>query len=357
MRVGRAADNDIVISSRLVSHHHLEVDIRAGQVAITDLKSTNGTQVNGTRIAPNQRVPLHAGDVIRVGDLTGNSLQITLGGAEGDLRTRSAGMLDLGKLAKQPSVLIGRAASCDLVMPHPSVSKHHAMISRQRGVILIQDLGSTNGTFVNGARITQAYLRDGDEIRVGPFNLVYDGHQQNLAGSRRLGHRLDAIQLIRQVKGGMTILNNVSVSIQSSEFVALVGGSGAGKSTLMKALNGYEPATRGQLLIDGEDLYGRLDMYRTEMGYVPQDDIIHRELPVRLALWYAAKLRLPDASSTEIERSIDDSLKAVEMLDHQKKKVKDSGNASPSPRNCWRNPPCSSSTSRPPAWIPASKRK
>jgi len=91
----------------------------------------------------------------------------------------------------------------------------------------------------------------------------------------------------------------------------------------MKALNGYEPATKGQLLIDGEDLYSRLDMYRTEMGYVPQDDIIHRELPVRLALWYAAKLRLPDASSHEIKEAIDDALKAVEMTEHQNKRVKD----------------------------------
>ncbi|MEW5940550.1 MAG: ATP-binding cassette domain-containing protein, partial [Chloroflexota bacterium] len=131
------------------------------------------------------------------------------------------------------------------------------------------------------------------------------------------------IRLLRQVKGGHIILNDVSVSISSSEFVALVGGSGAGKSTLMKALNGYEPATKGQLLIDGQDLYSRLDLLRTEMGYVPQDDIIHRELPVRLALWYAAKLRLPDASEQEIQKTISDALKAVEMTEHQNKRVKD----------------------------------
>jgi ABC-type multidrug transport system ATPase subunit/pSer/pThr/pTyr-binding forkhead associated (FHA) protein len=324
MRVGRAADNDIVVKSGLVSNHHLQVETQAGAVTITDLKSTNGTQVNGSRIPPNQGFPLQPGDVIRIGDLTGNSIQITYGSAaEGTLRTQAAGSLDLTKLATQPSVLIGRAATCDLAMPHPSVSKHHAMIVRQQGEIVIRDLGSTNGTFVNGVRINQTTLRNGDVIQIGPFRLVYDGQQQNLAGSRRLGHRLDALHLVKQVKGGLTILNNVSLSIQSSEFVALVGGSGAGKSTLMKALNGYEPATKGQLLIDGEDLYSRLNMYRTEMGYVPQDDIIHRELPVRLALWYAAKLRLPDASEHEIEKTISDALKAVEMTEHQEKRVKD----------------------------------
>jgi ABC-type multidrug transport system ATPase subunit/pSer/pThr/pTyr-binding forkhead associated (FHA) protein len=323
MRLGRAPDNDIVISSPLVSNHHLEVEIHAGRVMITDLNSTNGTQVNGARIAPNQRILLQEGDVLRVGDLHGNSLQISLGGAEGNLRTKAAGNLDLSKLATQPKVLIGRATTCDLCIPHPSVSKHHAMVFRQGGRIAIQDLGSRNGTFVNGVRVTQANLSDGDEIQVGPFHLVYDDKQHNLAGSRRLGHRLDAVRLTREVKGGAAILNDVSVSIQSSEFVALVGGSGAGKSTLMKALNGYEPATKGQMLIDGQDLYSRLDMLRTEMGYVPQDDIIHRELPVRLALWYAAKLRLPDASDAEINKTIDDALKSVEMTEHQQKRVKD----------------------------------
>jgi ABC-type multidrug transport system ATPase subunit/pSer/pThr/pTyr-binding forkhead associated (FHA) protein len=324
MRIGRAADNDIVISSKLVSNHHLQVETQDGRVTITDLQSTNGTMVNGTRIAPLQKTALQAGDVIRVGDLTGNSLRITYGSAaEEGLRTKSVGTLDLAKLAHQSSVLIGRAADCDLSMQHPSISKHHAMVIREQGDISIRDLGSTNGTYVNGARITQVILRGGDEIQIGPFRLVYDNKQQNLAGSRRLGHRLDAIRLTRQVKGGATILNDVSVSIQASEFVALVGGSGAGKSTLMKALNGYEPATKGQLLVDGQDLYSRLDMLRTEMGYVPQDDIIHRELPVRLALWYAAKLRLPDATDQEIEKTIDDALTSVEMTEHQNKRVKD----------------------------------
>ena len=324
MSVGRAPDNDIVLKSKLVSNHHLQVDIQAGQVKITDLNSTNGTQVNGTRIPAGQGRVLNPGDVIRIGDLTGNSLHITYGGtAGGGLRTKEVEKLDLGKLKKQPSILIGRSSSCDMCMAHPNVSKHHAMITRDQNGISIRDLGSSNGTFVNGVRITQVGLRDGDEIQIGPFSLVYDGRLQNLAGAQRLGHRLDAIHLVKQVKGGFIILNNVSLSVQASEFIALVGGSGAGKSTLMKAMNGYEPATKGQLLIDGEDLYSRLDMYRTEMGYVPQDDIIHRVLPVRLALWYAAKLRLPDASGQEVQKSIDDALKAVDMTEHQNKRVRD----------------------------------
>jgi ABC-type multidrug transport system ATPase subunit len=90
----------------------------------------------------------------------------------------------------------------------------------------------------------------------------------------------------------------------------------------MKAMNGYEPANQGQLLLDGEPLYAKLDLYRTQMGYVPQDDIIHRALPVRTALYYAAKLRLPDARPSEIEARIQDALTAVEMTEHAEKPVR-----------------------------------
>jgi ABC-type multidrug transport system ATPase subunit len=118
------------------------------------------------------------------------------------------------------------------------------------------------------------------------------------------------------------ILQNISLSIQGGEFIALVGGSGAGKSTLLKAMNGYNPATHGRMLINGQPLYPNLDAYRTLMGYVPQDDIIHEELPVRLALWYAAKLRLPDATTKEIEERITDVLNMVDMGNHAEKPVR-----------------------------------
>jgi ABC-type multidrug transport system ATPase subunit len=76
------------------------------------------------------------------------------------------------------------------------------------------------------------------------------------------------------------------------------------------------------MLIDGKDLYHQLDAYRTQMGYVPQDDIIHKDLPVRRALWYAAKLRVPDATAKEVNERIDRVLDLVDMRAHDKKPVK-----------------------------------
>lgn len=319
LRVGRAPDNDIVVNHPAVSGHHLSLFVSAGVMTVTDQNSTNGTQLNGHRIAPNAPHPVNFGDVIRIGDLTGNWIILGLESATGEaMRTLSMPALDL---SKQTNIIIGRDPTSYLPLNHPVVSFHHAQIFKQNGNLVIKDLDSTNGTFLNGQRIRQSPLTSNDEIQIGPFKLVYDAQQMSLAQSMTQGHRIDALKLGREVSNNRMILKDVSMTINPGEFVALVGGSGAGKSTLMKAMNGYEPANHGQMLLDAEPLYSRLELYRTSMGYVPQDDIIHRTLPVRVALSYAAKLRLPDARPQEIQQRIADALHSVEMTEHADKKV------------------------------------
>lgn len=319
--VGRVPGNDIVLDFPTVSARHLKLEVTTSGILVTDLKSTNGTQLNGQLIPANVPQPWQLGDVIRVGDLRGNSVSMILEGAAGErAQTRSLGMHEL---AQYPQVLIGRDPASQMHLDHPAVSRRHAEIVRQNGGFVIRDLGSANGTFVNGQRVTGwMALGVGDVIQIGPFKLVYDVQAQGLTTLMSRGHRMDAIDLGVQVAGGRMILSDISLSVQAGEFAALVGGSGAGKSTLMKAMNGYNPATHGRMLIDEQDLYPNLDAYRMLMGYVPQDDIIHRELPVRLALWYAAKLRLPDASEAEIEGRIQDVLRTVEMTAHADKPVR-----------------------------------
>ena len=64
-------------------------------------------------------------------------------------------------------VIVGRASECALAMPHPSVSRQHCRIWREGDRYLIEDLGSTNRTYLNGKPVTRAELRDGDQISVG----------------------------------------------------------------------------------------------------------------------------------------------------------------------------------------------
>jgi len=311
--LGRNPGNQIRINFPGVSGRHLQLKLDNETLTVTDLDSTNGTEINGQKIRPNTPMPIRDG--------LGNSIAMSLDtGGPVSLRTRSLGMLNLAQVTNV--LIIGRDPNNDLPLNHPTVSSRHAKLERRGSVLFIQDLGSTNGTFVNGQRISQMNLGAGDVVQIGPFKLVWDAQQQQLAQAVGLGHRLDALNLGLEVGGGKMILKKINMSIMPGEFISLVGGSGAGKSTLLKALNGYSQANHGQMLLDGDEFYSRLDLYRSQMGYVPQDDIIHMDLPVDVALRYAAKLRLPGHADSEIERRVHDALEQVDMLEHRHKKVK-----------------------------------
>ena len=306
--LGRAPDNQIVVAHQFVSGHHARLDHTGAGYSITDLRSRNGLYINGVRVT--SQVLRHS-DVIRIGDALGNSVSLTYLDSSAPPVAQHI-QLNL----TQPTILIGRDPHANLPLNAPVVSWHHARIDFDGARHTLTDLGSMNGTFVNGARVTRHHLQMNDVVQIGPFQLGY--RQSGLTNYNVVGNvRLDAIQLHRTVPvGGGTkiLLNQISLSIYPKEFVALVGGSGAGKSTLMNALSGFQRAPQGRVLINGTNYYQQFEAYRAMLGYVPQDDIIHKGLPVRSALRYAAELRLsPDLSHAEVERAIQDALDKVEI--------------------------------------------
>jgi ABC-type multidrug transport system ATPase subunit len=121
-------------------------------------------------------------------------------------------------------------------------------------------------------------LLTGATIRIEPFTLVLRGDELVLL-DRGDRIRLDAYSLVIEDKGKRR-LDEITLAIEPGQFVALVGGSGAGKSTLMRTLLGIESTTNGQVHLNGENLRTNFNIYRTQIGYVPQDDIIHRQLTV-----------------------------------------------------------------------------
>ena len=131
--------------------------------------------------------------------------------------------------------------------------------------------------------------------------------------------RIDALSLRQAVgaKGEKVLLQDISLTVLPGDFVALVGGSGSGKSTLLDALNGFRPASQGHVLVNGADYYARMSEYKHRLGYVPQDDIIHRELTVQDALRFAARLRLAAGSGPELIRArVQEAMDEVEMTAH-----------------------------------------
>ncbi len=211
---------------------------------------------------------------------------------------------------KQNSVTLGRDPSTTLQLDAPTISRTHATINQDgSGRYIIRDL-STNGVFVNGQRISQpTIVNDGATIKIGPFTLVVRGDELQIL-DRGNQIRLDVDRLILETQGKRR-LDDLSFALEPGQFVALVGGSGAGKSTLMRTLLGTEAATVGAVNINGSDLRQNFNIYRDQIGYVPQDDIIHMDLTVEEVLTYAAKLRLPP--DTNIKEIVERALSDIKM--------------------------------------------
>ena len=112
--------------------------------------------------------------------------------------------------------------------------------------------------------------------------------------------RVWADDVSRTVRG-RTLVDHVSLAVEAGEMVALIGGSGAGKTSLLETLVGLHAPTSGSVLVDGVDV--AQDRREVDVGLVPQDDIIHVDLPLRTTLRYAARLRLPGTvTASEVDR-------------------------------------------------------
>ncbi|WP_326751944.1 FHA domain-containing protein [Streptomyces hirsutus] len=220
---------------------------------------------------------------------------------------------------------IGRALENDLVVSDLQVSRNHAEFhSTPDGRMEIRDLGSHNGTYVNGMPIAK-----GGTQLLGPTDIVGVGHSTFRIVGDRLEEFVDtgevsfsARHLTVTVDGGKQILKDVSFGVPEKSLIAVIGPSGSGKSTLLKALTGYRPADQGEVLYDNRNLYKQFAELRQRIGLVPQDDILHKELTVKKALTYAAKLRFPaDTTTAERDARIDEVLRELKLDIHKGKKV------------------------------------
>ena len=89
----------------------------------------------------------------------------------------TSGDLDQEEFPMGSEVLIGRSADCDVRIPTPFVSRQHARITQTDGRYFIQDLETSNGTFVNGREVQKAELGDGDRIGVGDCELTFKAEE------------------------------------------------------------------------------------------------------------------------------------------------------------------------------------
>lgn len=362
--VGRDPSCDISFPADkvMVSRRHAVIRLENNKFVLEDNGSFNGSFVNEQRIAA--PVPLYHDDRIQFGiggpilrfhspsrvAPDGSSLPgqraISISNLAGDFASpeadkpktmvfrvdkspssmKSSGSADAQLLMSltfgdKKELTIGRSETNDITLDGLQISSRHARLLRSGQDIVVDDLGSTNGVFVNGSRISRQSILPSDKVQIGSFELRLDMAGNIGVFDTRSKTRIDAVCVTKDVraKGGkLRLLDEISLTIQPNEFVGLLGPSGAGKSTLMDALNGMRPASAGNVLINNLDLYQHLDSLKQAIGYVPQDDIIHRELTVYRTLYYVAKLRLSrDVSSAEIDQTIDEVLDVTGLADRR----------------------------------------
>lgn len=213
-------------------------------------------------------------------------------------------------------ITFGRAPDNNHVIDHPMVSSHHARVTvtSQAGHYILEDLGSSNGTFVDGVKVSgQRPIQAGDTFQIGPVRLKFEPGGKLSKDDLRLTTRFDVQGICYDVPGKpVRLLRDISLTIMPGEFVALMGPAGAGKTTLMENMNGNMTPSVGRVLVNGIDLHRNFDAMRGHIGYVPQDDIVHRKLTVFEACFYTAKMRMKDMPDQEIHDRV---VKVLQELD------------------------------------------
>lgn len=352
--VGRARQADVVIVDGRVSRRHLVLEAGAEGWQVRDI-SANGLWQDGRRVG---NLSVSAAQVrIRLGAVDGPEVVLiprprqsvpagpvelpadpptALAGSDDDPGPPTSEQPFIGDERKvhrlRPGqVTMGRSRDNDLVVDDLLASRHHAQLRvdtrgsggtthtgrgrARRGDVEVVDLGSANGTFVNGRRVTHAPVAQRDVVAIGHHLFQLDG--DTLVEYVDSGDVTFEVQGLSVWAGAKQLMSDVTFRLPARSLLGVVGPSGAGKSTLLNALTGFRPADAGTVRYAGRDLYAEYDELRRRIGYVPQADPLHNQLTVRQALEYGAELRFPaDTTADERRARVSEVVVQLGLRDH-----------------------------------------
>jgi ABC-2 type transport system ATP-binding protein len=194
----------------------------------------------------------------------------------------AGGVLEIGD-----ELVLGRATFPD----DPEVSRRHALIKRRPdGSYLLDDLESTNGTYLNGWKIpAPQQLSSSDSVILGQTTLevVLPGGEAARAAT---GEPVLRAEGVRKSYGSLDVLKGVSLSVAPGEIVGLLGPNGAGKTTFVSIVSGLREADAGSVTISGVDAFAAPHEARLHVGIAPQDLGIYPTLTVRRNLEFFGEL-------------------------------------------------------------------
>lgn len=306
--IGRSLESVFQIEDSAISRLHARLVFDSAQKVwvFSDAGSANGCYVNGIKINSVQVIgPLdvHLGDdpLSAIVTLTPTHFAPTVTPA--------------GSVLSASDIVIGKATDADFIVTDVLVSRRHARLINLEGSFILEDLGSTNGTFVNGKMIRTSPVREGDVITLGNTDLtIREGRLDYLRSQSEKSGGLYAKDLEFSISGGRKLLRGIDARLTPGTLTAVIGPSGAGKSTFLKAIAGVNKPTGGSVTFDGFSVYENFDVVSSRIGMVPQDDVLHTTLKLQTALGYAARLRLRvDGGASERRAQVDRVIDRLEL--------------------------------------------
>ena len=331
---GRGRDCSFVLRRNNVGEHQFTIEYKSNAWLMQDAGSTTcGTWYNNRYIHSGEEVTLQPGDVIGLNtdgnettqEITFRVEEIRQGEGTAALRreTPNATVLRELDVRRKRRILIGRGEDCDVQLTSDRVSRHHCEVVYKDGHYELNDLGSTNGTYLNGTRVRNELLTDGAVINVPTQVFAFSGGMLHYH-EHKVGISIELLDVYKTVKNRNTgkplnIVDGTSMGVEPNSFVVVVGGSGTGKSSLLGCITGASPCTSGSVCFDGIDTRGNRNAFDAVLGCVPQKDIMHDELTVEQSLTYTAKLRIArDATRTEIKAAVAHAIEAVDLGGREK---------------------------------------
>ena len=323
LMVGSNSNCDVMVSNKRVSRNHCQVIYsKSDALKLIDLDSTNGTFLNGIKLKPGIPYNLNLKDQVQLAGVSGIIISVGSESTESRNLDNQKNILEL--FNNKDIITVGRDSSCDLRINDNRISRKHASIKKlSNDKFLLKDLGSLNGIYVNGSKVngTKTISKE-DNIFISKYLLKIDGKAKDLSDELAIS-AIGIEKVYPNQKKGKKALHKMDISVPSRSLLAIMGPSGCGKSTLLKSLNGESPPTKGRVLIFNQDLITNYEYLKTQIGYVPQDDIVHKQLTVEQSLFFAAKLRIANISKVDIKVKIDQILSELNISHIKKNLISD----------------------------------
>jgi len=184
--IGQGSANDIVIDQQGVNGFHADIQVDGDNASISDINTASGTFVNGEKISGPTN--LRNGDVISIDGVELEVVEEDLAGGGKTLVLSGTALIDVGSgswslvadsglekgqvIPIVERVEIGRALECDISILEPALSRKHAELDVIDGKLVIRDLGSHNGTWVNAEKIDEVELKDGDRLQFDKVKFI-----------------------------------------------------------------------------------------------------------------------------------------------------------------------------------------